>query len=174
MLCSMTQILKDTVNVERLPHYFNQAMAWYNWDTWQYAPIDKVKWSWACLLLSWFRCAPIFRRTRFAPAFFYWKLYLLYNNNKQVIHIYTNNYRWHQCYGLWIDGIMTISHANTIYWFQYLTYLLIIILLLLTCILTYFIFSCILVFLALLIFLQLDAHMCRSPAGVWHYWKIDR
>jgi len=33
MLCSMTQILKDTVNVERLPHYFNQAMAWYNWDT---------------------------------------------------------------------------------------------------------------------------------------------
>ena len=29
-------------------------------------------------------------------------------------------------------------------------------------------------FLALLIFLQLDVHMSRSPAGVWHYWKIDR
>ena len=45
---------------------------------------------------------------------------------------------------------------------------------------TYFIFSrCILVthpffILALLIFLQLDAHMSRSPTGVWRYWKIDR
>jgi len=29
-------------------------------------------------------------------------------------------------------------------------------------------------FSALLIFLQLDAHMSRSPTGVWHYWKIDR
>jgi len=29
-------------------------------------------------------------------------------------------------------------------------------------------------FLALLIFLQLDAHMSWSPAGVWHCWKIDR
>ena len=26
--------------------------------------------------------------------------------------------------------------------------------------------------LALLIFLQLDAHMSTSPAGVWHYWNI--
>ena len=49
-----------------------------------------------------------------------------------------------------------------------------------TCILSYFIFSrCILVthpffFLALLIFLQLDALMSRSQTGVWHYWKIDR
>jgi len=29
-------------------------------------------------------------------------------------------------------------------------------------------------FLALLIFLQLDAHMSRSPTWVWHYWKIYR
>ena len=29
-------------------------------------------------------------------------------------------------------------------------------------------------FLFLLIFLQLDAHMSRSPRGVWHYWRIDR
>ena len=29
-------------------------------------------------------------------------------------------------------------------------------------------------FLALLIFLQLEAHMSRSPTRVWHYWKIDK